>query len=145
MSHRQSKPSKASRRAPGLKICGKAPAAKERQSPSKMETQKIHETHRNTFNYNHRVATKTEFTISKFSCWLDTRNSTVIFPVILCESEVDEFLFAALTPMSIHLAIQKLEAVKVKYTQRRNKVESLLLFLLLAITFIVPYFLLLAI
>lgn len=55
--------------------------------------------------------------------------------------DVDEFLFAALTPMSIHLAIQKLEAVKVKYTQRRNKVESLLLFLLLAITFIVPYFL----
>ena len=43
--------------------------------------------------------------------------------------DVDEFLFAGFTPMTIHLAIQKLEPLPMKYTARRNKIESLVLFI----------------
>ncbi|CAK9081683.1 Vacuolar protein sorting-associated protein 11-like, partial [Durusdinium trenchii] len=35
--------------------------------------------------------------------------------------DVDEFLFAGFTPMSIHLSIQKLEPLEIRYTARRNK------------------------
>ena len=54
-------------------------------------------------------------------------------------SKVDEFLFAGFTPMGIHTAIQKLGSIQVKYSTRRNKVESLMLFLLLLSTLVVPY------
>ncbi|CAK9029597.1 unnamed protein product [Durusdinium trenchii] len=53
--------------------------------------------------------------------------------------DVDEFLFAGFTPMSIHLSIQKLEPLEIRYTARRNKIESLILFVLLLVTFLVPY------
>ena len=53
--------------------------------------------------------------------------------------DVDEFLFAGFTPMGIHTAIQKLGSIQVKYSTRRNKVESLMLFLLLLSTLLVPY------
>ncbi|CAK9051514.1 Vacuolar protein sorting-associated protein 11-like [Durusdinium trenchii] len=57
--------------------------------------------------------------------------------------DVDEFLFAGFTPMSIHLAIQRLEPLQMKYTARRNKLESLFLFIVLLLTFLVPYLVLL--
>lgn len=38
--------------------------------------------------------------------------------------DVDEFLFAGFTPMSIHLSIQKLEPLEIRYTARRNKMLS---------------------
>ncbi|CAK9024472.1 Vacuolar protein sorting-associated protein 11-like [Durusdinium trenchii] len=57
--------------------------------------------------------------------------------------DVDEFLFAGFTPMSIHLAIQRLEPMQMKYTARRNKIESFFLFFVLLVTFLVPYLVLL--
>ncbi|CAJ1444957.1 unnamed protein product [Effrenium voratum] len=54
--------------------------------------------------------------------------------------DVDEFLFAAFTPVAIQLAVQNLEPIKVKYTARRSQIESLVLCLLLSITIITSYF-----
>jgi len=57
--------------------------------------------------------------------------------------DIDEFLFAGFTPVSIQLAVDRLEPCKVKYTSRRSQVESGFLFALLAGTVLMPYFLLL--
>ena len=54
--------------------------------------------------------------------------------------DVDEFLFAAFTPVAIQLAVQNLEPIKVKYTARRSQIESLVLCLLLSMTIITSYF-----
>ncbi|CAK9040758.1 unnamed protein product [Durusdinium trenchii] len=53
--------------------------------------------------------------------------------------DVDEFLFEGFTPLSVHLAIQRLEPMTVKHTRRRSQLESLALFLVLVATIIVPY------
>ena len=45
--------------------------------------------------------------------------------------DVDEFLFAGFTPISIQLAVQNLEPVKMKYSRRRSQLESFGLLILL--------------
>ncbi|CAJ1359734.1 unnamed protein product [Effrenium voratum] len=57
--------------------------------------------------------------------------------------DIDEFLFAGFTPVSIQLAVDRLEPCRVKYSSWRSQVESCLLFVLLVGTVMVPYFLLL--
>ncbi|CAK9067330.1 Vacuolar protein sorting-associated protein 11-like [Durusdinium trenchii] len=54
--------------------------------------------------------------------------------------DVDEFLFAGFTPITIQLAVQNLEPLRMKYSRRRSQAESLFLFCLLLATFLVPYF-----
>lgn len=53
--------------------------------------------------------------------------------------DVDEFLYAGFTPVSLQVAIKHLEPVKVRYTAWRSQLESVVLFLLLLSTFILPY------
>lgn len=57
--------------------------------------------------------------------------------------DVDEFLFDGFTPLSIHVAVESLEPMRVKHTRQRSQIESFVLFLLLLFTFVVPYFTLL--
>eukprot|EP00438_Fugacium_kawagutii_P035026 Skav228313 [mRNA] locus=scaffold3685:6311:9463:- [translate_table: standard] len=57
--------------------------------------------------------------------------------------DVDEFLFAGFTPISIQVAVQNLEPVKMKYSRRRSQFESFGLLILLAGTLLGPYFFLL--
>jgi hypothetical protein len=45
--------------------------------------------------------------------------------------DVDEFLFAGFTPISIQLAVQNLEPVKMKYSRLRSQLESFGLLILL--------------
>ena len=45
--------------------------------------------------------------------------------------DVDEFLFAGFTPISIQLAVQNLEPVKMKYSRQRSQLESFGLLILL--------------
>lgn len=45
--------------------------------------------------------------------------------------DVDEFLFAGFTPISIQLAVQKLEPVKMTYSRRRSQMETFGLLILL--------------
>jgi len=58
--------------------------------------------------------------------------------------DVDEFLFAGFTPISIQLAVQKLEPVKMTYSRRRSQMETFGLLILLVGTLLGPYLLLLA-
>lgn len=53
--------------------------------------------------------------------------------------DVDEFLFAGFTPISLQVAIKDLEPIKVRYTSRRSQLESVCMFLLLLGTFLLPY------
>mmetsp|Transcript_38039 Transcript_38039/g.81816 ORF Transcript_38039/g.81816 Transcript_38039/m.81816 type:complete len:687 (+) Transcript_38039:35-2095(+) len=57
--------------------------------------------------------------------------------------DVDEFLFAGFTPISIQLAVQNLEPVKMKYSRLRSQLESFGLLILLIGTLLGPYLLLL--
>ncbi|CAJ1387821.1 unnamed protein product [Effrenium voratum] len=57
--------------------------------------------------------------------------------------DIDEFLFAGFTPISIQLAVQNLKPVKMKYSRRRSQLESFGLLILLIGTLLLPYFLLL--
>ncbi|CAJ1327983.1 unnamed protein product [Effrenium voratum] len=57
--------------------------------------------------------------------------------------DVDEFLFAGFTPISMQLAVRKLQPVRIRYSARRSHVESVTLMVLLATTMLVPYFVLL--
>ena len=45
--------------------------------------------------------------------------------------DVDEFLFAGFTPISIQLAVQNLEPVKMTYSRRRSQMETFGLLILL--------------
>ena len=45
--------------------------------------------------------------------------------------DVDEFLFAGFMPISIQLAVQNLEPVKMKYSRLRSQLESFGLLILL--------------
>ena len=56
---------------------------------------------------------------------------------------MDEWLFSSFTPISIKLAVRKLEPVKVRYCQRRSQVEAVFLFLVLLGTLLVPYLIML--
>ncbi|CAK9112678.1 unnamed protein product [Durusdinium trenchii] len=57
--------------------------------------------------------------------------------------DVDEFLFAGFTPISIQLAVRTLEPLKMKYSRRRSQLETWSLFVLLVGTITLPYFVLL--
>ncbi|CAK9005799.1 Vacuolar protein sorting-associated protein 11-like [Durusdinium trenchii] len=54
--------------------------------------------------------------------------------------DVDEFLFAGFSPMSVQVAIRTLEPLKVRCTSRRSQSESVALLMLLAGTLLLPYF-----
>ena len=53
--------------------------------------------------------------------------------------DVDEWLFAGFTPISIELAVKKLQPIEVRYSQRRSQVEAVFLFAVLLTTLLVPY------
>ncbi|CAJ1403798.1 unnamed protein product [Effrenium voratum] len=57
--------------------------------------------------------------------------------------DVDEFLFASFTPVSIQVAVQNLKPVKMQYGRQRSQIESFGLLILLISTLLIPYFLLL--
>lgn len=53
--------------------------------------------------------------------------------------DVDEFLFAGFTPISIQLAVQSLEPLKMTYSRRRSQSETWTLCVLLVATILIPY------
>mmetsp|Transcript_1554 Transcript_1554/g.3660 ORF Transcript_1554/g.3660 Transcript_1554/m.3660 type:complete len:710 (+) Transcript_1554:34-2163(+) len=57
--------------------------------------------------------------------------------------DVDEFLFAGMTPIKIQHAIQSLKPIKVKYSRQRSQCESLVHFVTLSILVLLSYYLLL--
>ncbi|CAE7572710.1 hypothetical protein AK812_SmicGene25178 [Symbiodinium microadriaticum] len=57
--------------------------------------------------------------------------------------DVDEWLFAGFTPVSVELAVKNLEPIKVKYSRLRSQLEAVVLFLLLVATLLLPYIVLL--
>ena len=57
--------------------------------------------------------------------------------------DVDEFLFAGMTPVKIQHAIQSLKPIKVKYSRQRSQCESLMHLVSLSILVLLSYYLLL--
>ncbi|CAE7375478.1 unnamed protein product [Symbiodinium sp. CCMP2592] len=57
--------------------------------------------------------------------------------------DVDEFLFAGMTPIKIQHAIQSLKPIKVKYSRQRSQLESIVHFVTLSILVLLSYYLLL--
>ncbi|CAJ1384007.1 unnamed protein product [Effrenium voratum] len=57
--------------------------------------------------------------------------------------DIDEFLFAGFTPISIQVAVQNLKPVKMKYGRQRSQLESFGLLILLIGTLLIPYLFLL--
>eukprot|EP00434_Breviolum_minutum_P004569 symbB.v1.2.004031.t2/scaffold227.1/size261201/17 len=54
--------------------------------------------------------------------------------------DVDELLFCGFTPVSVQRTLRKLKPIKMQYSRARSQIESLLLFMLLAATMLIPYF-----
>ena len=57
--------------------------------------------------------------------------------------DVDEWLFSGFTPISIELAVKKLEPIRVTYSRRRSQAEAVFLFAVLLGTLLIPYLVLL--
>ncbi|CAK9064167.1 unnamed protein product [Durusdinium trenchii] len=57
--------------------------------------------------------------------------------------EVDEFIFVALVPTKIQLAVQKLEPMKVRYHQKRSDAESVVHCIMLLAAILLPWLILL--
>lgn len=53
--------------------------------------------------------------------------------------DIDEFLFEAMVPTKIQLAIQKLQPIQLKYTKGKSQAESAFNFTMLLIMLLVPY------
>jgi len=53
--------------------------------------------------------------------------------------DIDEFLFEAMVPTKIQLAIQKLQPIQLKYTKGKSQVESAFNFTMLLVMLLVPY------
>lgn len=57
--------------------------------------------------------------------------------------DIDEFLFVAMVPSKIQMAIQKLEAIKVTYRKKHSEAESMIFGICLLCAVLLPWFLLL--
>lgn len=57
--------------------------------------------------------------------------------------DIDEFLFVAMVPTKIQMAIQKLEPIKVTYQRKHSEVESMIFGIFLLCAVLLPWFLLL--